>query len=88
MTLADIFALVGTNPVLRAVYCQEFVDELCDEASKGPVVSNDKPWERLEYLEIYQVWTLDSATQEFEGAGRFHFHGVGVVQDAAARIRS
>ena len=82
VTLADIFALVGTNPVLRTVYSQEFVDELCAEASKGPAVPTDQPWERLEYLEIYQVWTNDSATQEFEGAGRFLFHGVGVVQDA------
>ncbi|CAN5360488.1 hypothetical protein BH10PSE16_BH10PSE16_26370 [soil metagenome] len=82
VTLADIFALVGSNPVLHAVYRQEFVDELCAEAAKGPAAPTDQPWERLEYLELYQVWTLDSATQEFEGAGRFHFHGVGVVQEA------
>lgn len=82
VTLADIFALVGPNPVSRAVYRQEFVDELCAEAAKGPAVTTDQPWERLECLELYQVRTLDSATQEFEGAGRFHFHGVGVVQEA------
>jgi len=82
VTLADIFALVGSNPILRAVYRQEFVDELCAEAAKGPAVPTDQLWERLEYLELYQVWTLDSATQEFEGAGRFNLHGVGGVQEA------
>ena len=82
VTLADIFALVAPNPVLMAVYRQEFVEELCTEYQKGPVAPTGEGWEKLEHLELYQVWALDTAAKSYQGPGRFSLHGVGVVQPA------
>lgn len=83
VTLADVFALVGPDPVMQMVFRQDFVKELCEEAKKGPVVrADEEPWEKIEYLELYQAWSHDTATHEFHGAGRFQLHGVGILQEA------
>lgn len=82
VTLADVFKLVMDEPVMQAVFRQEFVAELCDEVRKGPVSKNEEHWQQLEFLELYQVWTQDTATGEYGEVGRFHLHGVGVVQEA------
>jgi hypothetical protein len=82
VTLADVFELVLDEPVMQAVFRQEFVAELCGEVRKGPVTKEEEHWQQLEFLELYQVWTQDTATSEYGEVGRFHLHGVGVVQEA------
>ena len=81
VTLDDVFKLVMDEPVMQAVFRQEFVAELCEEVRKGPVSKEEEHWQKLEYLELYQVWTRNSATAEFGEVNRFHLHGVGVVQE-------
>jgi len=76
-----VFGLVMDEPVMLAVYRQEFVNELCEEVRKGPVFKEEEHWQKLEYLELYQVWTRNSATAEFGEVNRFHLHGVGVIQE-------
>lgn len=80
--LSDVFGLVMDEPVMQAVFRQEFVAELCAEVRKGPVTKEEEHWQQLEFLELYQVWTQDTATSEYGEVGRFHLHGVGVVQEA------
>jgi hypothetical protein len=82
VTLADIFALVAPNTILLAVFRQDFVEELCVEYKKGNKKPTGEPWEQLEYLELYQVWALDTATQTYQWAGRYRLHGVGGIQPA------
>lgn len=81
VTLSDVFGLVMNEPVMQAVFRQEFVAELCEEVRKGPVSKDEEHWQKLEYLELYQVWTRNSATGEFGEVNRFHLHGVGVIQE-------
>lgn len=82
ITLADIFKLIRVNPMMQLVFRQEFVAELCAEAEKGPVSPRGEAWEQLEYLELYQVWSLDTSTWQYSRVGRFQFHGMGIVQEA------
>lgn len=82
VTLADVFKLVMDEPVMQAVFRQEFVAELSEEVRKGPVSKDEEHWQQLEFLELYQVWTQDTATGEYGEVCRFHLHGVGVVQEA------
>lgn len=80
VTLADLLTLVRGNPILLAVLRQNFSAELCEHALLGPVAPNEPAHERLEYLELYRVWGRNSSTLEYEGASKFHVHGMGVVQ--------
>ncbi len=82
VTLADVFGLVMDEPIMQAVFRQEFVVELCAEVRKGPVAKEEEAWQRIEYLELYQLWNFETATAIFEEVGRYHLHGVGVVQEA------
>lgn len=82
VTLSDIFTLISDNPILQDVYRQEFVAELCEEAKKGATPAVEKNWERIEYLELYQIWALNSTIQEYARVGRFNLHGVGIIQEA------
>lgn len=81
VTLADLFPLVMNDPIMQAVFRQVFVSELCVEVGKGPVQAEELAWQRLEFLELYQTWNYDSSTSTYEGADRFHLHGVGIVQE-------
>lgn len=82
VTLADVFRLVLDQPIMQAVFRQEFVAELCAEVRKGPVAKEEEAWQRIEYLELYQLWHHDTATATYEEVGRYHLHGVGIVQEA------
>ena len=82
VTLTDVFKLVTDEPVMQAVFRQEFVAELCEEVRKGPVSKDEEHWQQLEFLELYQVWTHNTTTGGYGEVGRFHLHGVGVVQEA------
>jgi hypothetical protein len=82
VTLADVFGLVNDNPIMQAVFRQEFVAELCVEVRKGPVAKEGEPWEKIEFLELFQLWNHDTSTGIYEDVGRHYLHGVGVVQEA------
>lgn len=82
VTLADVFGLVMDDPIMRAVFRQEFVVELCAEVRKGPVAKEEEAWQKIEFLELYQIWQHDTSTGIYEEVGRHYLHGMGVVQDA------
>lgn len=79
-TLADLFRLVELNPVLREVYHRDFIDEYLAEVAKGPLAADpeEDPDERIEYLELYNQWELDTSTNVYDAATRPCFHGIGV----------
>ena len=79
-TLADVFGLMEASPLLKRVYRTAFVEELCAEASKGPFSGAvQPPHERIEYLELYADWALDTHTQVYSGTTRLSLHGVGPI---------
>lgn len=81
VTLADIFKLVGENPVLQAVFRRDYAAELCAEAAKGATAPVDEqPDDALAYLELYQHWGLDTGTGTYGAMHRLHFHGLSVPQ--------
>jgi hypothetical protein len=45
------------------------------EASLGPVVKDQSTHEKLEYIELNQIWNLDSATKEFTSVGEYGVSG-------------
>ena len=79
LALSDVFALVEAAPVLKTVYRQSFIVELCAEASKGisPQYTPGYAAEGLEFLDLYQVWSVDSREKSYEDSGHWNFHGVG-----------
>jgi hypothetical protein len=78
VTLLDIFKLVN-DPVLRTVFRGDYVDELLEEATLGPLIKDELPYEKIEYLELNQLWHHDSATSEFTSVGKFGLTGKGIV---------
>jgi hypothetical protein len=79
-TLADVFALMDASPLLKRIYRPAFVEALCAEASKGPRHSEQQPpHERIEYLELFAEWRLDTHTQTYSDTTRLRLHGVGPV---------
>lgn len=79
VTLLDIFKLLDT-PMLRIVFRGDYVNELLTEATLGPLIKDELPYEKVEYLELNQLWHIDSATSEFTSAGKFGLTGKGIVQ--------
>lgn len=81
VTLGDIFRLLEASPVLKQVFQRDFVEDLCDEARKGPVAMDateaTSP-EGIEFLELYPQWCLDTSTRTYTATQRLHLHGVGV----------
>jgi hypothetical protein len=73
-TLGDVFGLLD-NPLMRTVFRREYVNEVLAEASLGPVVKNEPTHEKLEYIELNQIWNLDSATKEFTSVGKYGVSG-------------
>lgn len=79
-TLAEVFDLMETSPLLKCVYRPAFVEELCAEASKGPTPgARQPPNERIEFLELHAAWGLDKHTQTYCGTTRLRLHGMGPV---------
>ena len=78
-TLADVFALLEATPLLKRIYRPAFVDALCAEAGKGPVRDEQPPHDRIEFLELYAQWRLDTHTQTYSDTTRLQLHGVGPV---------
>lgn len=79
VTLLDIFKFLDT-PVLRTVFRGDYVNELLTEATLGPLIKDELAYEKIEYLELNQLWHLNSATSEFRSAGKFGVTGKGIVQ--------
>lgn len=80
VTLQDLFGLFEADQVLPLLYQQDFVGEVLEEARKGPVASIDElDHERIEFLELYGCWKLDTSTGELDGAERWSLHGVGIT---------
>lgn len=61
------------------------VNELLTEATLGPLIKEELPYEKVEYLELNQLWHLDSATSKFTSAGKFGLTGNGIVHPVDAR---
>lgn len=78
VALHDIFKLLD-NPVMRAVFRSDYVNELLTETTLGPFAPKKLPHERIEYLELNQIWHLDSSTSEFTSVGKFGVTGKGIV---------
>ena len=77
--LQDIFKLLD-DPILRIVFNREYVNELLDEVSSGPIVPDELPYQKVEYIELSQVWHLDTSTSEYRSAGHFSVSGKGIAQ--------
>ena len=78
--LSDVFGLMEASPLLKRVFRQAFVEELCAEARKGPAHAEPQlQHERIECLELYAEWRLDTHTQTYSDTHRLHLHGVGPV---------
>lgn len=78
VTILDIFKLLD-NPVLRTIFRRDYVNELLTEAALGPLVTEVLPHERIEYLELNQIWSLDSSSSDFTSVGKFGVTGKGIV---------
>lgn len=76
-TLADLFGLLEVDPVLKSVYRRDYANELAAEAAKGPLADDSS--ERLEYLELYQRWSVDSSKSLYSQTSHRSFHGVSPV---------
>jgi hypothetical protein len=79
VTLLDIFKLLD-NPVLRTIFRCDYVNELLTEVTLGSLNTDEPPFERVEYIELNQLWYLDSSSSEFSSAGKFGVTGKGIVQ--------
>ena len=74
--LSDVFGLMEASPLLKRVFRQAFVEELCAEARKGPAHAEPQlQHERIECLELYAEWRLDTHTQTYSDTHRLHLHG-------------
>lgn len=81
VTLGDVFRLMEASPLLKAVYHRDFAEELCAEAALGPMdPAEENPADALEYLELYQLWNLNSSNSTFSPLHRLNFHAIGVPQ--------
>jgi hypothetical protein len=77
VTLGDYLALLGTSPILQAVYRRDFAESIFEEAQKGPLVQKDE--DHIEYLELYCHWYFDSSTKTYSDLNRLSLHGIGAV---------
>ncbi len=87
VTLGDVFQLLEACPILTLVYAREFAVELCEEARMGaadPKPRDPTSPEGIEYLELYQQWSLDTSTSVYSATQRLQLHGVGFELKADA----
>lgn len=78
ITLGDILKLFEAAPLLLENYHLSFSKALVEEASKGYLKPKREPKsEKLEYLEMYARWSLNTHTNEFSSPGDLDLHGVG-----------
>lgn len=82
VTLRDIFLLLDIDPLLQDIFARDWAKELLAEMMSGnaaaaPSIKYDP--EGIEYLELYQIWSQDSFSEELQPIHRLDFHGVGFV---------
>ncbi len=81
VTLGDLLGLLGHSPLLQQVYARLHAADVSAEAAKGPCDAPESdPADALEYLELCQYWSLDTATRTYEPIHRLTLHGMGLVQ--------
>ena len=90
--MGDVFRLMEASPLLQKFYRQDFAEELCAEARKGPLdarVQDQAAHEVIEFLELYQHWGFDTSTNEYSGTQRLNLHGIGqeLSEDAPSEGR-
>lgn len=88
VTLQDIFALFNSDPLLTAVFRQDFAAELVAHARKGvhPDFKAGYHPDEIEFLELYAFWHYDSSQKELVNPVRLDLHGVGYeLQDDIQR---
>jgi len=78
--LSDVFDLIEKNPLMKTIYRQDYVNELCDEVKKGFLEKVEPKTQQIEYLELYQQWSFNSESKEYQSVGSYNFHGVGFIQ--------
>jgi hypothetical protein len=79
VTITGIFLLLDLVPVLKLVLRKEFCEGLLVEARKGesPKFSPGYASDAIEFLELYQVLSLNTATKEYQPMRRLDLHGIG-----------
>lgn len=87
VTLGDVFRLLDACPILTLVFAREYAVELCGEARFGAVDARPREpaaAEGIEYLELSQQWSLDTARSIYSATQRLQLHGVGFELKADA----
>jgi hypothetical protein len=79
VTLGDIFGLIGASPSLMDVFARYHAKELVEEVGDKNAGAAS-PSDEIEFLELYQIWNLDSG--ELQPNHHLYFRGVGfALQD-------
>ena len=79
VTLRDLMGLVANDPIIQAIFSRDFAKELVSEYQKKTTPKiKQEPWEKIEYLELYHDWQLNSHTQDLDGLWLLGLHGIGV----------
>lgn len=74
--LQDIFGLLAKDPVLLEVYRRQFSKELLAYASLGPISMDVPPDDRIECLELYQMWEQDTWSHRLDRGPALRLHGL------------
>jgi hypothetical protein len=73
--------VAGPQPALLLVFRRDWGAEYLAEYKRviatAPLYTGEYDSEGLEYLELYQTWSKNSATGEISGHHRLDFHGIG-----------
>lgn len=85
VTLRDVFALIDNSDFLRMLLSHHWIDEYLVQYREA-FTSNGNFDEKLECLELYWSWHLNSETGEYSNVQRPSFHGVGFMQTADVLI--
>lgn len=78
VTLGDVLRLLELSPELQQVYQRDYATEMLAEAVKGPLVDQGPYQDQIEYLELYQLWSFNTATRTYQPQHRLDLTGVGV----------
>lgn len=77
ITLGDILKLFESAPLLLENYHLSFSKALIEEAAKGYLKpKREAKSEKLEYLEMYARWSINTHTNEFFATAHLDLHGV------------
>lgn len=79
IVLRDVFNLLRENELLQTLFTRDWAADYVKAAfaQEGVAYTGAYDPDGIEYLELYQLWEKDSATEEIVGSHRLSFHGVG-----------